>query len=172
MDASPASAAAAAVGRCVECRGDIAVPATYTHGDHIRCGSCGTHHKVLRSPTFRLVLTDVTRLQETLRQLETRLDRRQDELRGARGSLGMGVFGLSLGVIWLLFQIGLRNRAFEVSLFVEGAGLAVVTGVLLEVVNYFFLAKRHRMEKLSEEIADLRREGLELRRKIREAQRS
>ena len=165
MDTSPA------VGRCVECHSDISVPESYAHGDRIRCGSCGTHHKVLRTPALKLVLADVSRLQESLKDLQTRISRRQDELRGARGSLGMGVHGLYFGVVWVIYQLGLRDRPLEVSLFVEAVVLALVAATLLELANYFFFAKRQRIEKLTEEIADLHQEGLEIRRKIREAQR-
>jgi hypothetical protein len=34
--------------RCINCRSDIAVPATYAHDDFIKCGTCGMQHKVIR----------------------------------------------------------------------------------------------------------------------------
>src|SRR5438445_278668 len=35
--------------RCAECRTDISIPSTYAHGDHVKCATCQTRHKVVRS---------------------------------------------------------------------------------------------------------------------------
>jgi hypothetical protein len=45
----------------------------------------------------------------------------------------------------------------------------VGTGLLLELANYLFLAKRHTISRLSDEIAEARAESLKLEQKIREA---
>ena len=40
------SATGAQKARCVHCREDVTVPDHYAHGDHVKCGACGTKHKV------------------------------------------------------------------------------------------------------------------------------
>ena len=61
--------------RCVHCRSDITVPPSYAHGDHIKCGTCATKHKVVRGDVLRLVIADVAPLREALfdnrRQIES-----------------------------------------------------------------------------------------------------
>ena len=73
--------------RCVHCRTEVSVPDTYAHGDHIKCGTCGTKHKVSRGEVMRIVLADVTPLREALRENERMVERLEDEIRGARRSL-------------------------------------------------------------------------------------
>jgi hypothetical protein len=61
--------------RCAYCRSDVSVPDAYAQGDHIKCGSCGTKHKVVRGEVLRLVLADLGPLQDALRANELHLDR-------------------------------------------------------------------------------------------------
>mgnify|MGYP001768522696 CR=1 FL=1 len=49
--------------------------------------------------------------------------------------------------------------------------VVLVCAVGLEVLNYFFFAKRQRIERISEEIGEVRGEVAELRHKLREASR-
>ncbi len=64
--------AEAVKGRCVHCRADILVPDSYHHGDHVKCGQCGTRHKVSRGERegVRLVLADVGPLRDALKANE------------------------------------------------------------------------------------------------------
>jgi hypothetical protein len=48
-------------------------------------------------------------------------------------------------------------------------GVAVLSGVLLEAANFFFLAKRKRLSQLTTELTGARAEGRSLQQKIREA---
>jgi hypothetical protein len=156
--------------RCVNCRTDVVVPDTYAHGDHIKCGSCGTKHKVSRGEVLRLVIADVAPLREALANNRALIERLEAELRAARASLGIGLpNGVGLGVAYLLWQVGFADRLLGQEVFVEALGVAVGAGVILELANYLFLAKRQKMSRLSAEIADARADGRQLEQKIREA---
>jgi hypothetical protein len=157
--------------RCVYCRTEVVVPASYAHGDHIKCGSCGTKHKVYRGEVLRLVIADVTPLKDALRDVEVRIERLEDELRGARASIGVGVNGLAVGVVYALYQLGTQDALISTALLWKSVAIAVVVGILLELANYLFLAKRRRIMQLSDEIDVLRAEGRQLDQKIREASR-
>jgi hypothetical protein len=157
--------------RCIYCRTEVAVPASYAHGDHIKCGSCGTQHKVFRGDVLRLVIADVAPLKDALRDTEIRIERLEDELRGARASVGIGVNGLAFGVVYAIYQVGTQEMTLSTTLLWKSAAIAIVVGVPLELVNYLFLAKRRRMTQLSEEIEVLRSEARQLDQKIREASR-
>jgi hypothetical protein len=157
--------------RCVYCRSEIAVPDSYAHGDHIMCGSCRTKHKVVRGDILRLVLADVSPLQEALRTNELHLDRVEAELAHARGSLGIGANGFGLGVIYLLWQVTYGGETWTRSLIWSAVGVAVGSGILLELMNYLFLAKRRAISRLSLEIETARAESARLKQKIREATR-
>lgn len=156
--------------RCVSCRTDIVVPDTYAHGDHIKCGSCGTKHKVSRGEVLRLVLADVAPLKEALANNHAMIERLEAELGAARASFGIGVpNGVGLGVAYLLWQVGFQDRLLGADVFIESAVVAVATGIALELANYLFLAKRQKMSRLSAEIAEARQESRQLEQKIREA---
>jgi len=155
--------------RCVNCRTEITVPPDYAHGDHIKCGTCGTKHKVQRGEVLRLVLADVTPLKDALSANQTLVERLEDELQGARRSFGIGANGLGLSVIYLLYEVALQDRQWDSGLIAEGFGVLIGTGLFLELVNFLFLAKRQKMTRLSEEILAARADGREIQRKIREA---
>jgi hypothetical protein len=156
--------------RCVNCRTDISVPDSYAHGDHIKCGSCGMKHKVARGEVLRLVLADVAPLKEALANNRAMIERLEAELAAARASFGIGLpNGVGLGVAYLLWQVGFADRQLAPDVFTEATGVAVSTGVLLELANYLFLAKRQKMTRLSAEIAEARLDGRQLEQKIREA---
>ena len=155
--------------RCAHCRSDISVPESYHHGDHIKCGSCGMRHKVSRGDVLRLVIADVGPLRDALLANKSLTERLEAELRHARGSFGVGVNGFGIGLIYALWQIMRENRAIDATLAWEAAGVAVVSGLLLEAVNFFFLAKRQRMRRLGSEIDEARAEARALQQKIREA---
>jgi hypothetical protein len=155
--------------RCVNCRVDIVVPDSYAHGDHIKCGQCGTKHKVARGEVLRLVIADTAPLKEALANNRALVERMDAELAAARASLGIGVNGIGLGVAYLLWQVGFLDRPIARDVFLEGVAVAIVTGLMLELANYLFLAKRQKMSRLSAEIVEARQEGRQLEQKIREA---
>lgn len=157
--------------RCVNCRADIVVPESYAHGDHIKCGGCGTQHKLIRGENLRLVLADVGPLKDALRTNRQLVQRLEADLASARGSFGMGVNGLGIGLIYLLWQVGQKDRLFETALLWEAAGTALATGVVLELANYLFLAKRQAMSRLSAEIEEANAAAQTLEQKIRESSR-
>jgi hypothetical protein len=157
--------------RCVNCRAEIVVPATYAHGDHIKCGGCGMKHKVARGDVLRLVLADVTPLKEAVQANRDRIARLDDELRGARRSLGLGVNGLGVGVIYALWQITQHEAALGSDLIRNAALIALASGVILELANYLFLAKRHRITRITQEIEALDGEVRQLEQRVREASR-
>jgi len=159
-------------GRCVHCRSDINVPATYAHGDFIKCGTCGTQHKVIRSTDgLRLVIADVTPLKEALRANDAMVERLADELQGARRSFGIGVNGMGIGVAYAIYLVALKEHALDLELVVKAVTVMIVSGVLLELLNYFFLAKRQRVKRLSAELEEARENSEELEQKIRESSR-
>jgi hypothetical protein len=150
---------------------DIVVPPTYSHGDHIKCGACGTKHKVARGDTLRLVLADVGPLKDALQANELIIERLEAELYAARASYGVGVNGIGIGVAYLLWQVGLEGKMLNQELFVKALGVAVLAGVVLELANYLFLAKRQKLRRLAGEIAGARQDSRALEQKIREASR-
>ncbi len=157
--------------KCVHCRSDILVPDSYAHGDHLKCGACGTQHKVSRGEVLRLVIADVTPLQNALRANEQMVERLEADLRVARGSFGVGVNGLGLGVVYALWQVARNDQPWSTPLLIKGIAIAIVSGVILEAINYFFLAKRQQITRLSAEIESAEEESQRLRQQIREATR-
>lgn len=156
--------------RCVHCRTDVAVPLSYADGDHIKCGTCGTGHRVLRaSAGMRLVLADIGPLRDALRTNEQRLRNLGADLRDARASFGIGVNGLGVGVIYLLVKVAWEDQALTRDLVIIAAAIAVGVGILLEAANALFLQKRKAIVQISEEIERLDTETRELRRRIRES---
>jgi hypothetical protein len=157
--------------RCVNCREEISVADRYAHGDHIKCGVCGTKHKVVRGDRLRLVIADVGPLRDALVQNERLAERLEAELAQARASLGIGANGLGIGVIYALYQVGMNGAPIGKSLLLTSLGIAIFTGVLLEAANWSFLAKRSKMTRLSAELDEALAEGEKLRQQIREASR-
>lgn len=157
--------------RCVNCRSEVTVPERYAHGDHIKCGTCGTQHKVLRGDILRLVIADVTPLKEALRENERLVERLEDELRGARRSMGIGGNGVGIGVAYAVWQVALQEQALDQALLWRALLVGIASGFALELVNFLFLAKRQRIRRLSAEIEEARADGWQIQQKIREATR-
>jgi hypothetical protein len=157
--------------RCVNCREEIAVPGQYAHGDHIKCGVCGTKHKVVRGDRLRLVIADVGPLREVLAQNERTVERLEAELAHARASFGIGANGIGIGLIYALYQVGVNGAPVGKGLLLAVLGVALFSGVLLELANWSFLAKRGKMMHLSRELDEARADGQKLRQQIREATR-
>jgi hypothetical protein len=160
-------------GRCVHCRAEILVPDTYHHGDHVKCGQCGTRHKVTRGERegVRLVLADIGPLRDALKANQSMIGRLEDELRVARHSIGLGANGLGIGVAYLIWQVALEDMPFSTDLIWRTVIVGVVSGIVLELLNYVALAKRKQMTRLTDELDAAREEGRALQQKIREASR-
>ncbi len=155
--------------RCVHCRTEVSVPASYAQGDHIKCGTCGTKHKVVRGDVMRLVLADVGPLKDALRENERLVERLEDELRGARQSFGIGANGLGVALVYALWQVALKEQTWSRSLVYEAVGIALVVGLALELGNHFFFAKRHKIVRLNSEIEEAKAAGRQIKKVIRES---
>jgi hypothetical protein len=156
---------------CVHCREQVSVPDHYAHGDHVVCGSCRTKHKVVRGDRLRLVLADVGPLRDALGHNQQLVNRLEAELAHARASFGIGANGLGIGVIFLIYQVGMNHAPLSTNLFLNAAGIAIVSGLLLEAANWSFLAKRSAITRISAELEEARSEGARIRQQIREATR-
>jgi hypothetical protein len=157
--------------RCIHCRSEVAVPDAYAHGDHIKCGSCGTKHKVSRGEILRLVLADTAPVREALQANEALVERIEDELLGARRSFGIGVNGLGVGVAYFLYQVAFHERQIGTDLAWQAAGVGLFAGVVLELVNFLFLAKRQRIRRLSTDLDEAEEEGRRLQKLLRDSDR-
>jgi hypothetical protein len=158
-----------ATAHCANCPAEVGVPDNYAHGDVIRCGICGATNRIIRGDALRLVLSDVAPLKAALKELQDRRARLEDELAGARGRLGIGVHGLYVGLAYVLYEVALNERTWSTGLIVWALLISLVVAVVLEVMNYLFLSKHERMQRLSDEIDSLRAEESGMRHKLREA---
>lgn len=157
--------------RCVNCRSDISVPDTYAQGDHIKCGACGTRHKVQRGEALRLVLADTAPLKDALQANDQLISRLEDDLNATRRGVGIGVNGALLGVAWFGWQVVHEGQLVSTSLVVKAAAIALLSALGLELANFLFLTKRMRMTRLAAEIEDAREEGRRLQQRLRDASR-
>ena len=157
--------------RCVSCREEISVADRYAHGDHIKCGVCGTKHKVVRGDRLRLVIADVAPLREALAQNDRLVERLEAELAHARASFGIGANGFGIGLIYALYQVGVTGAPLSRGLLWTSIAVAVLSGLLLELANWSFLAKRNAMMRIGKELDEANAESQKLRTQIREATR-
>jgi hypothetical protein len=155
---------------CVHCRTDVIVPASYADGDHIKCGACGTQHRVVRgNGAVRLVIADVAPLREALRSHEQRIESIENQLHAARGSFGIGANGFGVAVIYVLLKVAWEELPLTREVLVNGAVVGVITGFFLELANFLFLSKRRLLNQLGEELATMEEEARDLKKKIRDA---
>ena len=161
-------------GRCVHCRADILVPDSYHHGDHVKCGQCGTRHKVVRGERegVRLVLADIGPLRDALQSNQAMVGRLEDELRGARHSIGLGANGIGIAVAYLIWQVALHDQPLSTELLWRAAMVGIGSGIFLELLNYLALAKRKQIRRISAELEETREEGRSLQQKLRDASRA
>jgi hypothetical protein len=157
--------------RCANCRSEVPVSDSYADGSQINCGSCSAQLRIVRADGLRLVMADPMALQETLRQLRMDMARAQRDLQTARASWGIGVNGLGLGVLYVVAKVALDQRLLDPGLLLEAVGVSVGVGVVLELANHLFLAKRQAISRLTEELRLATVEQRELERKIRESSR-
>lgn len=157
-------------GRCVNCRAEVMVPNTFADGDTTQCGVCGTSLKVQRSGgALRLPIADVAPLRDEIKSIQLRLRGLEADMARARASFGIGANGLGLGVIYVVYQVALNDQELSRGLLWGAAAVALVGGILLELANLFFLAKRREMSRLSGEIAEAQQEIQRIQTKIRES---
>lgn len=160
------------VARCISCRSEVSVPDGYSDGAQISCGSCAVQLRIVRSGGgLSLVIADPLALRETLRQVKLDIAQANRELQEARASWGIGVNGFGIGVLYVVARVALDERPLSRGLIVEAVVLSVIVGVVLELVNTLFLAKRQTISRLTEQIARAASEQKELERKIRESSR-
>jgi hypothetical protein len=157
------------VGRCLNCRSEIQVPETYADGDNLQCGSCGVGLRVMRRGALRLVIADVEPFRHELRTAQQRIAGLESDLAKARASFGIGANGLGLGVLYIVAKVALEELPLSRGLIIQAAAIALVTGILLELANFLFLAKRREMARLSAEISEMQKDADALQRKIRES---
>jgi hypothetical protein len=159
--------------RCPRCKAEAPVPDTFQHGDMLTCQGCRSQLRVLRSDkgALRLVVADPGPLKEELAFNRAHIDKLQADLRIARHSLGIGANGFGIAVLYVLARMGLEDLPLDGGLITEAAVVGVVVGVLLELANYFFLAKRKTMTRIGGEITQMREEQKVLQALIREAER-
>jgi len=161
----------ARVARCLSCRGEVSVPDAYADGAQIGCGGCGIQLRIVRKDGLRLVVADPLALQESLRQIRVDIKTASRELQAARASWGIGVNGFGLGVLYLVARVALEERHFNRELVIEAVGLSVLVGVLLELANFLFLAKRQTISRLTAQLRQANLDQRETERKIRESAR-
>ncbi len=157
---------------CVNCREAVEIPERYAQGDHIRCGACGTDHKLVRGDKLRLVIADVGPLRDALGQNEQLVRRLESDLAQARASLGIGANGFGIGVIFLVYRLAIAGDTLSTALVVGAVLIALVSGALLEGANWLFLAKRHKIDSLSAELQEARADASRLRAQIRDSLRT
>ena len=157
--------------RCASCRFDVPVPDSYAEGAQIACGRCSVQLRIVRQGGLRLVIADPLALRESLRQLKLDIAQTNRELQAARASWGIGVNGLGIGVLYVVAKVGLEERRLDQGLILEAVVLSVLVGVVLELVNTLFLAKRQAISRLTEQLRLATAEQKELERKIRESSR-
>ena len=157
-------------GRCLNCRSEVMVPETFADGDTLQCGTCGMGLKIHKAGGgLKLVIADVGPLRDEMRSTEQRIAGLESDLARARASFGIGANGFGLGVLYLIAQVMLEDKNLSRALFVNAAAIAIISGAALESANFFFLAKRREMSRLSGEIASAEKEVSQLQQKIRES---
>ena len=159
--------------RCPICRASVLVEARDTHGDQIHCDNCKNAFRVVRREgAVRLVIADAGPLRDEMRAIQQRIAGLEGDLRTARASLGIGANGFGLGVLYVVVKVALEEQPLTTALIGTAAAIALVTGILLELANFCFLAKRQAMSRLSVEIAEAQQQARHLRQTIREATRT
>ena len=156
--------------RCVHCREDVPVDGRYAHGDHIKCGACGTKHKVVRGDRLRLVLADAAPVREALAQNEQLILRLQQDLARTRRSFGLGANGVLVGVAFAAWRLW-KGAPIDTDLLTSAVLVTLGAAMLIEAANWSFLGKRQAITRLLREIEEARTDGGRLRGLVREANR-
>ena len=158
-------------GKCLNCRSEVLVPNTFADGDTLQCGVCGMGLKIHRTGGggLKLVISDVGPLRDEMKAIQQRMVGLESDLARARASFGIGVNGLGVGLVYLLSQVMLEDKNISRELIVNAVLIAIISGIGLELANFFFLAKRREMSRLSGEIAEGTKEINSIQQKIRES---
>lgn len=158
-------------GKCLNCRSEVMVPNTFADGDTLQCGVCGMGLKIHRTGGggLKLVISDVGPLRDEMKAIQQRIVGLESDLARARASFGIGVNGLGVGLVYLLSQVMLEDKNISRELIVNAVLIAIISGIGLELANFFFLAKRREMSRLSAEIAEGTKEINSIQQKIRES---
>jgi hypothetical protein len=159
-------------GKCLNCRAEVLVPNSFADADLIQCGVCRMSLKILRAGgALRLAIADVGPLRDEVKSIELRMRGLETDLARARASFGIGANGFGLAVVYVVYQIAFQNRNLSKGLMMSAIAIAIGTGLLLEFLNFFFLAKRREMSRLSDEIdqanADIRERQAKIRDSLR-----
>jgi hypothetical protein len=147
------------------------VPNNFADGDVMQCAVCRMSLKITHTTAglLRLVIADVGPLRDEMKSIEQRVAGLELDLRRARASLGIGANGFGLGVLYVIAQVMAEDKDLSRGLLLNAAAIAVVSGIGLELANFFFLAKRREMSRLSGEIDEATSEIRQLQSKIRES---
>ncbi len=157
--------------RCVHCREEVEVSDRYAHGDHVRCGHCGTDHKLVRGDRVRLVLGDVAPLRDALAQNGQLITRIESDLARTRWSFGIGANGIAIALLVGVYRVAVDEAPIDGALAWTCVAVALFSALLLEFANWGFLAKRNAIERLTRELTEAREDGNRLRAQIRESTR-
>ncbi len=158
--------------RCVHCREEVTTSDRDAHGDHVRCGACGTDHRLLRGDRTRLVLADVGPLRDALTHNQQLVRRLESDLARARGSFGIGVNGIGIGLIYAVYRVGISGAPIDKAMVWTALVIALLSGLAMEAANWAFLAKRNAIATLSRELDEAHTEGSRLRAQLRDATRA
>ena len=109
------------------------------------------------------MLADIGPMRDALAQNEQLTTRLEAELAHARGSFGIGANGFGIALIYALYQVGMRGEPIGKGLVIEIVVVALLSGVTLELLNWAFLAKRHRITTLTRELEEARADAMRLR---------
>jgi len=158
-------------GKCLNCRSEVMVPNTFADGDTMQCGVCGMGLKIHRNPggAPKLVISDVSPLRDEMKAIQQRMVGLESDLARARASFGIGVNGFGIGVLYVVAQVMLEDKNLSRELMINAGLIGVISGIGLELVNFFFLAKRREMSRLGGEIAEGQKEINSIQQKIRES---
>jgi DNA-directed RNA polymerase subunit RPC12/RpoP len=159
------------IARCLNCRSEVSVPDSYADDAQIACGHCAVQLRIMRRDGLRLVIADLIALRETLRASKSFISETKRDLQAARASWGIGVNGFGIGVLYIVARLALEGRELNRGLVLEAMTLAIVVGVLLELANYLFLAKRRTISSLTEQLKRAVADQREIERKVRESSR-
>ena len=77
--------------------------------------------------------------------------------------------GLVEEQVAVVAQVMLEDKNITRELLLNAGAIGVVSGIALELANFFFLAKRREMSRLSGEIAAAQKEINSIQQKIRES---
>ena len=157
--------------KCLNCRSEVMVPNSFTEGDTLQCGVCGMGLKIQKTGggLVKLVISDVGPLRDEMKSTQQRVASLESDLARARASFGIGINGFGIGVLYVIAQVMLEDKNVSRDLLFTATAIGVVSGLCLELANFFFLAKRREMARLSKEIGEATREINSIQQKIRDS---